>query len=201
MKENFEDDEEFTMKDYEELIKDLKRKSKYPFIVKAGKDFHTALFNLFSKVWEDEKKPEGWKLTLMIQLFKGKGSKFDFGNQRFIHMKEEIPKSFEQLIITKCKRRIVEYCSKFQIGAVPGHQPSEHLFTLKSIISFYQLLQMAIIISFYDIRKFFDSESLRDAMNSLYESEIRGKLYRLIFELNKNNVMTIQTGSGTTEPV
>ena len=37
-------------------------------------------------------------------------------------------------------------------------------------------------------------------MNSLYESGIKGKIYRLIFELNKNNVMQIQTGSGTTDP-
>jgi hypothetical protein len=55
-------------------------------------------------------------------IFKGKGLKSEFGNQRFIHSKEEIPKSFEPMIIEKAKPKIIKKCSKFQIGGLPGHQ-------------------------------------------------------------------------------
>ena len=135
----------------------------------------------------------------MIQLYKGKGDKSDFGNQRFIHIKEEIPKSFEHIVVTKMKPIIIKYVSKYQIGAIPGHQASEHLFTLKSVISLYISLGIPSILFCYDIAKYFDSESLRDAMNALYEYGIKGKLYRLIFELNKNNTIKIQTSVGLTE--
>ena len=82
--------------------------------------------------------------------------------QRFIHMKNEIPKSFEQMIILKSKNNIVQNCTRFQIGALPGHQPCEHLFTLKSIISFYQMLQTPIIIQFFDIRKYMSYQDSLD---------------------------------------
>lgn len=36
-------------------------------------------------------------------------------------------------------------------------------------------------------------------MDNLYASEIRGKLYQLIFELNKNNRITINTSVGPTK--
>ena len=44
----------------------------------------------------------------------------------------------------------------------------------------------------------FDSEVLIDAMDNLYKSDIKGKLYRLIYELNKNNQIQIKTSVGTT---
>ena len=50
----------------------------------------------------------------------------------------------------------------------------------------------------FDLKKYFDSEVLIDAMDNLYKSDIKGKLYRLIYELNKNNLIQIKTSVGTT---
>ena len=85
------------------------------------------------------------------------------------------------------KPKIVKNSSKYQIGAMPNHRASEHLFTLKSIISLYIKLDISIILQLFDLKKFFDSENLRDAMNSLFNRDVKGKLYRLIYELNKDN--------------
>merc|ERR1711971_1371275 len=145
---------------------DLKKKNKdkYAFIVKSGKGFQNILYSLFKTVWECERRPMQWINTIIIQLYKGKGDKCDFSNQRFIHMKEDIPKSFEQIVVTKMKPFIIKNVSKYQIGAIPGHQSSEHLFTLKSVIALYTLFDIPIIMQFYDLKKYFDSESLRAAM-------------------------------------
>ena len=75
--------------------------------------------------------------------------KKDFGNQRFIHTKEDIPKAFEQIVINKAKPKIVQNCSKFQIGSIPGHQPAEHLFVIKSIIALYQEQDKMLILQCY----------------------------------------------------
>ena len=40
-----------------------------------------------------------------------------------------------------------------------------------------------------------------DAMNSLYESGLRGKLYKPLFELNFSNLIRVKTGCGTTHQV
>ena len=159
------------------------------------------MFFLFKTVWDNETKPDQWKQTTLIQLYKGKGDPCDFSNQRFIHMKDYIPKSFEQIVVSKVKPKIVSNVSKFQIGALPGHQASEHLFVIKSTVALYMWLNLPMILQFYDIRKFFDSESLRDAMNSMYHCGVKGKLYRLLFELNKSNTIKIKTGVGETNSI
>ena len=113
-------------------------------------------------------------------------------------MKDYIPKSFEHIVVSKIKPKIVRNVSKFQIGALPGHQAREHLFVIKSTVALYMWLNLPMILQFYDLRKFFDSESLRDAMSSLYHCGVKGKLYRLLFELNKSNTIKIKTGVGET---
>ena len=85
---------------------------------------------------------------------------------------------------------------------MPNHGASEHLFTLKSIIALYIKLDILIIQQLFDFKKFFFySEYLRDAMNSLFNREMKGKLYRLIYELNKDNSIIIKTGTGMTRSV
>jgi hypothetical protein len=45
-------------------------------------------------VWDSEEKPELWRKTLIIQLFKGIGERNKFSSQRNIHTKLEVPKFF-----------------------------------------------------------------------------------------------------------
>ena len=76
-----------------------KHPNKYKFLLKAGKSLLDAVYNLFSIVWKHEILPEGWSDSLLIQLYKGKGSKSNLDNIRHIHIKEEIPKLFGQIVL------------------------------------------------------------------------------------------------------
>ena len=131
-------------------------------------------------------------------MYKGKGKKDEFSNQRFIHTKDEIPKGFEYIVVDKVKPTIVKNCTKYQIGAIPGHQAAEHLFTIKSVMALFQEAGKPLIMTCFDLMKYFDSESLKDAMNSLFHSGVRGKEYKLIYELNRSNKIQIQTSVGMT---
>ena len=137
MKEDIITESSISEEDYGVFLKQIAKKSKekYQFIQKDGKYYHDALLALYRKVWETESKPSTWKNTTCIQLYKGKGRKDDFNSQRFIHMKEEEPKGFEYLVMNKVKPIMVKNGTKFQIGAIPGHQAAEHLFTIKSVIN------------------------------------------------------------------
>ena len=97
-------------------------------------------------MWDKEEKLSKWEETTAHQLFKGKGRKSDLSNYRFIHTKEEIPKAFEHIVITKAKPKIITGCSKFQIGALPFHRSQEHLFTLKSVMLWYETIKIPLII-------------------------------------------------------
>jgi hypothetical protein len=185
---------------WEEVMERLKKKSKekYKFILKAGNSMRNALFRLFRNVWTQERRPEQWKNTTIIQLYKGKGVSEDLNNHRNIHMKEDIPKAFETAVVEHSKPKIVSKCSKYQIGGMPGHRPSEHLFVIKSTMALYEQLDIPLILQTFDISKYFDSEVLKDAMAALYEAGVNGKLYRLWFELNRETEIKVKTGVGMT---
>ena len=74
-----DDDATLPMDVFENSMKELekKNKEKYAFILKGGNDFKQALYKLFSLVWNLEEKPDQWRNTLIVQLFKGKGEKMN----------------------------------------------------------------------------------------------------------------------------
>ena len=128
-----------------------------------------------------------------------KGSYNDLNNYRNIHTKDEIRKLFGDIVTHELKFKIPRGLSKFQIGAIAKHRPQEHLFTIKSVISYYKMMGKGLFLSLYDISKFFDRENLRDCMGELYKCGIKGKLYRLTYELNKNTEISVKTAVGSTE--
>ena len=90
--------------------------------------------------------------------------------------------------------------SPFQIGAVPGHRSQEHLFSVKSVIAMLEEHDEAGAIQLFDLVAFFDCEMLEDVLGELYsKSQIKGKLYRLLHELNKNNKISVKTPVGESE--
>ena len=141
-------EEALTKDDFDNRLKLLKKKckEKYNFILKSGDGLKNCLFDLFSKVWSVESKPEQWKETVIIQLYKGVGDPSSYNCQRNIHTKADCPKFFEGIVVDKSKAKIVEKCSKFQIGGIPGHRPQEHLFTAKSIIALYNYFDIPLFL-------------------------------------------------------
>ena len=195
------DDAELSLEDFEKRLKLLntKCKEKYQFILKSGEGYQNCLYNLFSKVWQTENKPQQWRNSLIIQIYKGKGDQDDFNNQRNIHTKDPEPKFFEGIVVDKSKPMMTKHCSKFQIGGVPGHRPQEHLFSIKSVISLYKYLSIPLFLQLWDISKYFDKENLRDAMDTLHEAGVKGKLYRLWYILNKDTQIRVKASVGITE--
>ena len=66
------DDAELSLEDFEKRLKLLntKCKEKYQFILKSGEGYQNCLYNLFSKVWQTENKPQQWRNSLIIQIYK-----------------------------------------------------------------------------------------------------------------------------------
>ena len=202
MKSRNNDDEiEYSDDFFWDALAGLKKKGnrKYDFILKSGDDLKCALNKLFEQVWKLETKPEQWRITKIIQLYKGSGSRNELSNLRNINTKEETPKLFGNIVTNLAKPNIISSMTKFQIGTKPGHCAQEHLFVLKSIIGLYVFYGIAVIVQLHNISKFFDREMLRDAMDALYNRGTRGKLYRLLYELNQVTIVKVKTAVGDSE--
>ena len=87
-----------------------------------------------------------------------------------------------------------------QIGAVPGHRSQEHLFTVKSLIALTEKNNDALALQLFDLKKYFDRECLQDCLGELYRANVKGKLYKLLYELNKDTRIRVRTAVGDSEP-
>lgn len=54
-------------------------------------------------------------------------------------------------------------------------------------------------MSMWDLKKFFDSENLIDCMSEMYKSNVKGKIYRLLYKMNQNIRISVKTPVGDTE--
>ena len=89
--------------------------------------------------------------------------------------------------------------SKFQIGTKGGHRAQEHVFVLKSFMQLSELCRKPVIICLWDISKYFDRESLVDVMGDIYKLGVQGKVYRLLYEMNRDTVVKVKTPVGDTD--
>ena len=100
------------------------------------------------------------------------------------------------IVTNEAKPKVFKELSPFQIGAVPGHRAQEHLFSIKSIIAMVEMTNDTIGLQLFDCSKMFDREVLVDCMDELYKSNIKGKLYKLIFEMNRDVRIRFRTPVG-----
>ena len=117
-------------------------------------------------------------------------------NKRHIHTKIDIAKVFGHIVANVIKPTIGENVTPFQIGGIPGHCAQEHLFTVKSVIAMVEKNEEAVAVQFYDLVKYFDKENLLDILDELHKNNIRGRMYKLIYELNKDTRVTVRTPVG-----
>ena len=82
MEEDVEEDIEFSETLFFKTFNMLKKKGarKYDFILNAGPSLLSALYKLYETVWKTEEKPDSWRDSVLIQLYKGKGLKEDLNN-------------------------------------------------------------------------------------------------------------------------
>ena len=153
-----EEHECISMEDFSKAIEKIseKHKDKYQLILEGGDTLKNAIYNLFKLVWKEEKNLSGWKKSKLVQLWKGSGKKTSHESMRFIHLKEEIPKLFSQIVVEKAKPNIFENITKFLIAGKPCHQPMEHLFVLMSLIALHENNKKSLLIAMYVIQKLFE---------------------------------------------
>ena len=113
---------------------------------------------------QEEKFPNSFDKTELVQLYKGKGPRDILLNSHFIHNKKWLPRTCESLIVSEMKDIIFENASKFQIGGQPKHRIQEYIFTIRSMIALSNYLDIPIIFQLYNVQKFFDKENLRVIM-------------------------------------
>ena len=202
MKKKDKDSLSLTRDVFDKVLEKIKEKGKKMFnsLNKAGDKYKDAIFKYMKRIFDNEEIPTQFSETTLIAIWKGKGSPLDLNMSRFIHEKAWPARLCDAIVTEIMKPAIVESCPKIQIGGIPGSQSSENLITLKTWMMMKETNKENGIFQVLDMAKFFDKESLKDAMHTLStKAKVDDKLYRLWWSLNENTRISVRTSVGKSD--
>ena len=172
-----------------------KKSATYSFIDNTGLQYKLAIFKLCKAFIKNDAFPSSFDNTTLVRLPK-KGSKLHLDNSRFIHVKQWLPRLVEALAVRGMKDDILSAGSKCQIGGCPGQRTQFHLFVVRSLIALQREEAEGCIITAVDINKFFDKQSLSDAMHILHKATVNKTMYKVWYKLNEKTTTQVMTGAG-----
>ena len=94
---------------------------------------------------------------------------------------------------------LLDESSIYQVGGQPGHRTEELVFSVKSLISRNRMQGKPIILQLYDISKYFDKETIEDAVLASNRRGADKKATRLWYKLNMRTRIQVRTGVGMSE--
>lgn len=154
---------------------------------------------LFNLIYESGKYPVEWTESIIKPLFKA-GSETDPNNYRGISISSCLSKLFSRVLYNRMDKFVTEHniLTESQIGFRKTYRPTDHIFTLKSIIDKYLRSKDRVYSCFVDLRKAFDTV-WREAMSAkIKKYGINGKLYEIIKSMYSTVKYSVKLSTGLT---
>ena len=169
-------------------------KVKNEFIKYGGRELTKALSQTFNKIFENETIPISWNKSNTINIDKGIPDKELLENKRGISLTNNICKIFEKVINNRIKSALS--FTEAQAGAREGRSSVDQLFILKSVIQQRKFQRKQTYIALIDIEKAFDYTWREGMFYNLWQRGVRGKIWRIMYNLCQDQVTTINTKYG-----
>ena len=97
------------------------------------------------------------------------------------------------MIYHRIHPRIENTFIEYQLGARRGKGTNDALFIIRSIINYFKYMNMKLLLEFLDLVKAFDKMDLKGVMLDVWKCNVKGKIWRNIYEINKKaNIQCIQ---------
>lgn len=144
--------------------------------------FKLAILKLFNFILNVGHFPTTWNEGLITPIFKS-GDKFNPNNYRGICVSSNLGKIFCSILNNRITQFLIEHdvLSKNQIGFLPNHRTSDHIFTLHTLIDKHVTQNKhKIFTCFVDFHKAFDSIWHTGLFYKLIENGVGGRTYDVI---------------------
>ena len=170
-----------------------------------GQDLAQGLLMLCNGMKSELYIPALVKLANITTIYKNKGSRLDLTNDRGIFILSIFRKITDKMIYQDKYDEIDDFMSDSNIGARRKMNIRNHLFVIYAIInSVVQGKSKCIDIQIYDLVQAFDSLWLEDCLNDVYdalEDKSRDDKVALLYDINKENKVAINTAVGQTDRI
>ena len=170
-----------------------------------GQDLAHSLLDLLNGIKAELFIPEQLKLANITTIYKNKGSRLDLKNDRGIFILSIFRKMLDKMTYYDKYDGIDNFMSDSNIGARKSRNIRNHLFVIYGVInSVVQGEAECIDIQIYDLVQAFDALWLEDCLNDVFDAldeDKRDDKLALVYEMNKENKVAINTTVGQTERV
>ena len=170
-----------------------------------GNDLKVAILDMMNMILETFHIPYELLKADISSIWKRKGSKMELSNDRGIFILSIFRKILDKLLYHRLYPSIEKGMSNSNIGARKHKNVRNHLFIIYGIVnSVLKDSRSCIDIQIYDLVQAFDALWLKDCMNDIYDilpPTDRGRGLALVYELNRNNLVAVNTPVGITERV
>ena len=172
-------------------------------MIKAGIQYlKTALCKLFNLILKIGFFPSSWCEGIITPIYKS-GNKNDPSNYRGICISSCLGKLFTSVLNTRLKNYVLQQniLHQAQIGFLPNHCTSDHIFTLRTLVDKYvsHSTNGKLYTCFIDFKKAFDSVWHDGLFYKLLHYKIGGKFYDLIKNLYSKTKCSIKCADKRTE--
>ena len=208
-RENFDLNIQISDKEIKSCVKRLKNKKAASSdkirneMIRHSIDVMCPVFKkLFNIILESGIFPDSWCISSLTPIFKS-GDTSDTNNYRGICVSSCLGKFFTSIL----NQRLMKFIQKnkilhnSQIGFLPNHRTSDHIFTMRCVIDRYVKNSKGgrIYACFIDFKKAFDSIWHQGLFFRLLQNNINGNLYSLIKNLYSKSSCFIKLGSKRTK--
>ena len=201
--------QEFTEKELNRAIKTMKTGKApgpdnitYELLINAGPSLRKNLLKMINYFWVNENIPSKLKTLYIKSMYKGKGDICELENQRGLFLSSTIIKFYEKMMYNRAYPMTENHgFSEYQSGGRKKHSPTDQVFIIRTLQEYYMYRGKPYFIEFCDLQKAFDKMILKNVMDNLWNSEARGRIWRNIYEINKNTDAIIKTPYGETEKI
>ena len=146
--------------------------------------------------WGEGKITTIWNRGRITSVFKGKGDKEYLHNHHSITTSSTIGRILDSLIDNRIENTVS--FSQAQGGGKKGASPCDHLFLMRAIIDLSIATKSPTFLTFWDVSKAYDHIDNNDLLTIMWDEGLRGRVWRILKELNSNLTAEVKTRFGIT---
>ena len=207
--DDHEINQKFEQKELQKAIKSMKNGKSpgpdqitYEILKHAGKNLQENMLAMMNYFWINEQIPTKMQTVYVKSMYKGKGNISELENQRGLFLASNILKTYEKMFMNRIYPEMETHgFSMFQCGGRKDHSPTDQVFVLRAAMEYLIYMGKEYFIEFCDLKKAFDKMILINVMDDLWESNIKGRIWRNIFTINQSTDIIIKTPYGETDKI
>ena len=166
----------------------------------AGKDMMLSLMHMFNGIKTNLSIPDFLQKMAITSLYKNKGQKSDFRNQRGIFNVSKVRSILDKILYDDVYQTIDNELSYSNIGGRKGRNIRDHLFVIYGVINdVINGSSSPVDIQSIDIHKCFVKMWYEETHNDLYDVKVQDDKFALIAQMDKTAQVVVKTPCGLTD--